>query len=68
MKNEKIKALKEFIKVSAELGCYYKLANCDITMLEVFEYINELEKENNEQNKRIIELERQLQNLIGGDK
>ena len=36
MNSEKAKKLKEFIKVSAELGCYYKLANCDITMLEVF--------------------------------
>lgn len=46
MNNEKIKELKEFIEDSADLGCYYKLANCEITMLEVLEYINELESEN----------------------
>ena len=46
MNSEKVKELKEFIEGSAKLGCYYKLANCDITMLEVLEYINKLESEN----------------------
>ncbi len=46
MESEKVKELKKFIEISAGLGCYYKLANCEITMLEVIEYINELESEN----------------------
>lgn len=36
----------KYIEISAELGCWYKLANCEITMSEVVEYINELESEN----------------------
>ena len=43
---EKINELKNFLQKNANLGCYYKLNNCDITMLEVVDYINKLESEN----------------------
>jgi rubrerythrin len=46
MESEKIKELKEFIERSAFLGQWYKLANSEVTMMEVFDYINELESEN----------------------
>ena len=42
--------------------------NCDTELQYKEKHIAELEKENDEKYKRIMELERQLQNLIGGDK
>ena len=64
MESEKVKELKEFIKNSAELGCYYELANCEITMLEVIEYINKLEHENECKDIEICKKEYQIKKLI----
>lgn len=46
MESEKVKELKDYIQRSADLGQYYMLAGGDITMMEVVDYINELEKKN----------------------
>ena len=46
MKEKQIEELKEFIQRSADLGQFYRLSVGDITMLEVVDYINELETEN----------------------
>lgn len=55
MNTEKVKELKDYIQKSADLGQYYMLAGGKITMMEVVDYINELEKEKTEQLKQFAE-------------
>lgn len=62
MNTEKVKELKDYIQKSADLGQYYMLAGGKITMMEVVDYINELEKEKKNYYDRLNNLQTYIDN------